>query len=200
MMLLETIKVTDNTLQHLEYHNRRVNYSRSKIFGSKDSWDLSKLITVPELETDRIYRCRFIYSENVELIEFLPYTPRKIHRLYLVTAENLDYSFKYAKRDALEQLKKNAAAGKDTDILIVKNGMITDTSFANIAFYDGREWFTPSPPLLDGTKRAYYLQNRMITECRISPADLHKYQKARLINAMLDLEDSGDIDIKNILA
>lgn len=198
-LLLETIKVRHNALQQLEFHNNRVNCSRRLLYRAIDRWDLSKIIIVPVLDYDKTFRCRFIYSENVELIEFLPYTPRKINRLYLVTEDNLEYSFKYTNRDALEQLKKDAAADNDADILIVKNGLITDTSFANIVFYDGSQWFTPSPPLLSGTKRAYYLHNKRISECRISPADLHKYQKARLINAMLDLDDSGDIYIKNIL-
>ena len=90
------------------------------------------------------------------------------------------------------------ATVKHSEILILKNGLITDVSFANIAFYDGKGWYTPDSPLLKGTKRAYYIEKGLLIEKRISPADLPKYQKARLINAMLDLEDSHDILIGNI--
>jgi len=198
--LLETIKVKQNTLQHLKFHTNRVNYSRSFLFQSVDNWDLSQLIDVPELDPDGIYRCRFLYSRVVEKIEFLPYIPRIIQKLFLVRNETLDYSFKYANRDAIDRLKSTYAPEQDSDILIVKDGFVTDTSFSNIVFFDGRQWFTPATPLLKGTKRAWYLKNRTISERLITPVDLHNYQKARLLNAMLDLEDGEDIRIENILS
>ena len=68
-----------------------------------------------------------------------------------------------------------------------------------IALFDGTCWFTPASPLLKGTKREYYLDNKMIFKCDIAPADLSKYKKMRLINAMLDLDDGVDIPIENIL-
>jgi 4-amino-4-deoxychorismate lyase len=197
--LLETIKVKQNALLHLKFHNIRVNYSRRNLFQSDDSWDLSQLITIPELDPNKVYRCRFLYSHTVEKIEFLPYVPRIIKKLFLVTADDIDYSFKYADRDVLEKLKISRATEQDSDLLIVKNGLITDTSFTNIAFFDGNKWFTPDFPLLKGTKRAYYISNGMLTEKRITPADLPGYQKARLINAMLDMEDGQDIPVENIV-
>ena len=197
--LLETIKVRQNMLQHVSFHNERVNYSRASLFKAVEPWNLSELITIPALNADLIYRCRFLYSHAVEHVEFIPYTPRIIQKLLLVYVENLDYSFKYANRDALDKLKSSAAAGDNADILIVKNGLITDTSFSNIAFFDGSKWYTPDSPLLKGTKRALYLNSGMLTARRIKPEDLPIYQKARLINAMLDLEDGNDISMENII-
>jgi 4-amino-4-deoxychorismate lyase len=197
--LLETIKVKQNALQNLKFHNERVNTSRGLLFQSADKWDLSELITMPELDPGMIFRCRFLYSREVENIEFLTYNPRIIQKLFLVSVAALDYSFKYANRDAFDRLKSSYAPTPDSDILIVKNGLVTDTSFSNIAFFDGRQWFTPDSPLLKGTKRAYYLKNRIISECLITLDDIYKYQKARLLNAMLDLEDGEDIRIENIM-
>jgi 4-amino-4-deoxychorismate lyase len=197
--LLETIKVRQNSLQHVEFHNERVNYSRSYLFESIDNWDLLKLISVPGLDPGRIYRCRFLYSRVVEKIEFLPYAPRIIQKLFFVTVEDLDYSFKYANRDAIDRLKSTYATEPNSDILIVKNGLVTDTSFSNIVFYDGSNWYTPDSPLLKGTKRAWYLQQGILLEKKITLADIPKYQKARLINAMMDLVDGDDIAIKDII-
>ena len=53
------------------------------------------------------------------------------------------------------------------DILIVKNGLLTDTSIANIALYDGNDWYTPLHPLLKGTKRAELLDKGVLKEKEI---------------------------------
>ena len=197
--LLETIKVKDNRLQNLDYHNFRVNYSRRALFHARDKWDLSQLIAIPSLEPSTLYRCRFLYSIVIDHVEFLPYSPRLIQKLYLVRADDLDYAFKYADRTMLEKLRNNITQEANADILIVKDGFVTDTSFSNIAFFDGSAWVTSATPLLKGTKRAYYLQNGVIREESITAGDISKFKKARLINAMLDLETGTDIDVENII-
>jgi 4-amino-4-deoxychorismate lyase len=197
-LLLETIKVRDNTLQQVQFHNHRVNYSRAGLFGALDAWDLNQMIRVPELDPAGIYRCRIVYDRIIRQVEFLPYTPRKIKILHLIHADDLVYSFKYADRQALEDFRKQASPDEGSDVLFIKNGLITDTSFSNIAFSDGRHWFTPASPLLKGTKRAYYLGTGMLLEDNITPADLKNYIRARLINAMVDLEDGEDISMENI--
>jgi len=197
--LFETIRVISNRLVNLEYHNARVNDSRRTLFHSTDKWDLAELISLPELDTSVVYKCRFLYSQKVDYIEFLTYTPRIISNLYLVSVSELDYSFKYVNRDRIEKLRKSRTENPNEDILIVRDGCISDTSFSNIAFYDGAFWVTPDTPLLKGTKREHYLQNGTLTEKRITPDNLVQYQKARLINAMLDLESGGDIRIGNII-
>jgi 4-amino-4-deoxychorismate lyase len=98
----------------------------------------------------------------------------------------------------LEQLKKNHIVDASEEILIVKNGLVTDTSFSNIVFYDGSDWITPDPPLLKGTKRTRYLRDGEIRTMKIRSSDISHFEKARLINAMLDLDDSADIHIRDI--
>ena len=72
------------------------------------------------------------------------------------------------------------------DVLIVKDGCLTDTSIANVALYDGKMWCTPSHPLLRGTKRAELLDKKIIVEKDIPQAHLGKYSKIMLFNAMID--------------
>jgi 4-amino-4-deoxychorismate lyase len=43
------------------------------------------------------------------------------------------------------------------DIIIVRNGFVTDASYANLIFRKGDEWFTPATFLLAGTMRAFLL-------------------------------------------
>jgi 4-amino-4-deoxychorismate lyase len=197
--LLETIKVKHNSLQHVSYHNNRVNNSRKLLFKSKKPWDLSKIIRIPDLDQNTIYRCRFLYGRESDGFEFTPYIKRDVRKLFLVECGDLEYSFKYADRSAIEKLRNNIPDPESSDILLVKNGLITDTSFSNIALFDGSKWYTPATPLLMGTKREYYIDNRIIFKREIKPADIPNYRKARLINAMLDLYEGEDISVSNIL-
>jgi len=84
------------------------------------------------------------------------------------------------------------------EILIIKQNLITDTSFSNITFFDGTRWITPSSPLLAGTMRSFLIQKQVIVEKEIRVTDLKDFEKARLINAMLPFESGSDIPVENI--
>jgi 4-amino-4-deoxychorismate lyase len=197
--LLETIRVRDNRLQHIAYHNNRVNASRSALFGSDISWDLSQIIKIPELDPDITYRCRFLYAETPGLTEFIPYVKRVIRKLYVIDCGDFEYSLKYADRRVFEKLKAGISDPEQSDILLVKRDLITDTAFSNVILWDGARWYTPAEPLLKGTKREYYLDNKIIFERDIRLKDLPLYQTMKLINAMLDIEDGEDIPVSNIM-
>ena len=64
----------------------------------------------------------------------------------------------------------------------------------------GPSWVTPDSPLLPGTKRRVYLDLQIIHEKKIETADLKGFSHARLINAMIDLNDSADIPVDNIIS
>ncbi len=84
------------------------------------------------------------------------------------------------------------------DVLIVKNGLLTDTSYANIAFFDGVQWLTPATPLLAGTRRQQLLEQGVITEATLHPSDLKQFKFAKLMNAMLTWAESPLISVENI--
>lgn len=79
-----------------------------------------------------------------------------------------------------------AQKGMADDILIVRNGYLTDTSIANVALYDGDTWFTPAHPLLRGTKRSEFLDRQLIVEKDIPQICLKDYSHIMLFNAMID--------------
>ena len=88
--------------------------------------------------------------------------------------------------------------GDADDIIIVKNGLITDSSFANLLFFNGLQWLTPAQPLLKGTQRAKLLEQEQVITAEIRTADLSNFIKVRLVNAMLRFEDEVDILIDSI--
>ncbi|MBP7901686.1 MAG: aminotransferase class IV [Spirochaetes bacterium] len=73
------------------------------------------------------------------------------------------------------------------EIIILKNGMVTDSSFSNLAFYDSGKWFTPETFLLNGIMRQKLLADNIIHEKKIAVNDMKKYEKISFINSMLDL-------------
>lgn len=195
--LLETIKCKNGKLYHLQWHNARFNAARKACFGKSTALDLAEIIKIPDYVQNGLYRCRISYSSHIEKVEFFPHHFRKIQRLKLVVDNSIDYRFKYADRTHLEKLF--GQRGDCDDILIVKNGYITDSFAANPVFFDGERWWTPHTPLLPGTQRARLLYKEKITTSDITPHDLPKYKVVHLINAMQDLKTVPPIPIQNII-
>jgi 4-amino-4-deoxychorismate lyase len=195
-LLFETIKGENGNLRNLHYHSERMNNARKILLNSKNEIDLLAHLSVPENCNKGVFKCRVEYNNCIQKIEFIPYKIKKIETLQLVVDDEINYNFKYTDRSRFEELKKQTKAN---DILIMKNGFITDTSFSNIVFFDGTDWITPSAPLLHGTKRKELLEKGMIIEKEIRQGDLKNFTKAKLVNAMMDMENSAEIEIKNIL-
>ncbi len=190
-ILFETIKIHNKILQNINYHNDRFNHTRYELFGIRGQVKLEEIIKMPVDLDDRIYKCRVIYSSKIEKIEFEPYSPKIIKSLKIVECNDIDYKYKYFDRSIINELLDHR--GACDDILIIKNGFLTDTSYANIVFWDGSNWITPSTPLLPGTKRKKLMAEKKITEKEIKVSDLQSFEKARIINAMIDLEDLPDL-------
>ena len=192
-------------------HNKRCNRSRLQLFGLTETIDLQAFFdekrsksAIPYINsahgsTDFYERCRFLYDANgVQHIEIVRTARRQIRSLQMVHADDFDYTYKYAERSRFATLSENSAAD---DILIVKNGFLTDTTYANIVFRDkSGHWFTPSTPLLAGTKRAQLLAQNKIKAIELRPSNVPNFVEARLINATTDLENSPKILIINILS
>jgi 4-amino-4-deoxychorismate lyase len=193
---LETIKCKDGELFNLRFHQNRFNLARRDYFGITREINLEEMIKIPEEYKTGLFRCRVIYSKAIEKIEFFPHYYRKVQSLKSIENNQIDYRYKFANRQYLEKLF--ARRGNCDDILIVKNGCITDSFTANVIFYNGQSWWTPDTPLLPGIQRAKLLDEGKISVCRITYDDLHKYQKVGLINAMQNLEKMPVIEISKV--
>ena len=189
-LLLETIKIEDGKVSNLSYHQARCNESRKALFHSTDRLDLSSLIQVPP---KGLYRCRILYDEKIRSIEYIPYSPKEIHTLKIISSD-LEYDHKYANRDTLDKLLQ--AHPEADDILIEKHGYLTDTTIANIAFYDGKQWFTPEKPLLKGTMRAKLLDEGFLHTRKIKKEEITDYTHVALINAMIGFKILNNFNIQ----
>lgn len=195
--LIESIKVIDGKFENIYFHNRRLNNARSALWNRRNEVDISDKVIIPSQFNKGLYKCRILYSAEIEKIEFVPYQFPLIRSLKLITDDEIDYPYKYADRGRIASWFEKR--GLCDDILIIKNGFVTDTSFCNTVFFDGEKYYTPATPLLNGTKRRQLLAQKKIVEKIINRNDLHKFQKIYLINAMIEMEDNICIDIKNVI-
>ena len=186
-LLLETIQIRNGEPMHTEYHHWRFNTSRKECFGLSDEISLVDLIRVPHDMQQGILRCRIVYGPEDISIEYVPYHFREIRSLKLVNAGDTDYRLKYADRSRLKELFEQR--GTCDDIIMVKDGLLTDSFAANLVFFDGHRWYTPDTPLLAGTQRARLLDSGDITEARITTENFREFHKVGLINAFCDLEN-----------
>ena len=190
-ILLETIKIENGLINNIKYHQKRFDDSRIKLFDTKNKIDLVDFINPPNNE---LFRCRILYSNKIENIEYMPYKP-KILRKFKVVSSNIEYPFKYANRKELEALKTKYPSFDE--IIIEKNGMLTDTTISNIAFFDGKDWLTPASPLLKGTMRAKLIDDGFLKPINIKYNDIQKFTKFALLNAMLGFCEIEDYTIEN---
>ncbi|AHF97009.1 MAG: aminotransferase class IV family protein [Minisyncoccia bacterium] len=193
--LFETIKILDGKIYNLSFHQKRLEFSFQIYFQKKAPFLLSDIINIPKDFSKGLVKLRFLYSEKSYKLEFLHYKPRKIITLKIVENNEINYSLKFTDRSQINDLVHQK--GTCDDILIIKNGFITDTSIANIVFYDGKEWVTPAIPLLMGTCRAKLLKENKIKEEVVKITDLYKFRAFCLINA-LNCNNLSPISIINI--
>jgi 4-amino-4-deoxychorismate lyase len=198
LLCFETICVQQGRLSKLlPYHQARLNRTREAVWPDSEPIDLQSLLIVPDSVGPEKYKCRVTYGAEVVTIEWEKYLFRSIQSLRLIEDNYLDYAFKYKNRTALNAL--HAQRGTCDDVLIVKNGLITDTSYANVAFFDGTSWYTPAQPLLPGTQRAFLLDEGVIFPKEISAEDLSQYRAVKWFNAMVGWQEGERIDIENLV-
>ena len=178
---LETIKIVNGNISFLEFHNQRLNNTRKALFHNQDDIDLHDFIQAPS--KTEIYKCRVIYSQRIETLEYFFYQEKNFNSFKIIADDNIVYPFKYLDREHLNRLVilKELA----DDILIIKQGFITDTSIANVAFWHQDKWFTPSTPLLKGTTRERLLREKQIKEADIRLKDVKDFSKMAIMNALI---------------
>lgn len=199
---LETICVVDGKFSRLPLHNARMSATCREVFGND-----SPALTLTEKDVPQDLRrgkvkCRVVYGREIERIEFERYTPRCVRTLKVVHADNPDYHLKYADRCHLEELRRQR--GDADEVLIVRNGLVTDTSYSNLLFRVGGKLLTPAKPLLKGVMRGWLLEQGMIEECDIGeemllPDSGSGIGEVLMINAMLEPGTIPPIPLKHII-
>ncbi len=187
MTYFETIKCEDENIYNLYYHQKRI----AKTVGL--NINLQDFIYPPN---NKLLKCKVIYDKSGILdILFSTYTPREIQTFKLLIDDNIKYKYKATNRKKLNNLfdKRDSA----DEIIIIKDGLVSDTSIANISIFDGNHWITPRLPLLEGTCRNRLLEEGFIIQKDITISQLFNTKKIALMNAMIDFKIINNFDIIN---
>jgi 4-amino-4-deoxychorismate lyase len=195
-LLIESIKLLNGQFHNLFYHEQRMNRALKMLCGVHENLDLEEFLQQIEKPSQGLYKCRIVYDDQSRDVAFVPYQPKVIQHVRIVEHDRISYEFKFKNRkliDRLFDLRKDS-----DDILIVKNGYITDSSYANIVFRSGKKWFTPWSALLKGTMRTKLLERNLISEEEIRVEDIKSFESFKLINAMLEF-DGPEIEVSNIV-
>lgn len=195
-LFIETICYDQGQFHRIDLHNERCNRTRNHFFGTVFNLQLELFLAVPSWLKDETVKCKVTYGKEITGIEYELYKVRPVKSLQLVNDDAIDYAFKYADRTKLSQLHQ--FRGQADDILIVKNGYITDISYANILLKKDGMWYSPQYPLLHGTRIESYFRQGVVTPALLRPEDLPLFSEARIVNAMISIENSPVIPVRNI--
>jgi 4-amino-4-deoxychorismate lyase len=194
--LIETIRLHDGQFGNLGYHEQRMRRAMKELFGVDQKVNLEEMLRKYSKPTRGLYKCRLIYNNKRDEVEFISYTVRPAHWLKIVHDDTISYDHKFEDRMELENdFSKRANCD---DVLIIKKGWVTDTSSANIVFRRRNEWITPTSFLLPGTMRQSLLDKRTIVEEEIHVDELSGFESFKLVNAML-MFDAPERSIENIV-
>lgn len=180
---IESICFEKGNYPLLALHQKRLNLAFATHFPGQAPHGLSKIL--PDLDFEEKYKVRLVYNATQTSIEFSPYEKRQVHQIKLIENDEIEYAHKYEDRTELQAMFDQKAAADE--IIIVKNGMVTDSFYANPVFWDGQSWFTPRTYLLNGIRRQHLLNTGKITETTISKKDLISFEKVSLVNALVNL-------------
>ena len=179
---IESIQLSNGVFKRLELHQERVRLALKDYYPDVKAFDLIETLHATTFPVTGLYKCRVLYDSAIREIEYIPYTQRKINSLKLVETD-IESTF-YKKEDRILYNAAFALRGDCDDIILVKNGLLTDTSFTNIALYDGIQWYTPRTPLIYGVNRAELIQQGILIEKEIKASDLVNFKRVSLFNAM----------------
>jgi 4-amino-4-deoxychorismate lyase len=194
--LVESIAVKDGVIQNLKWHKKRYAASYSSWYEESPNSQLLDELDI-ELPNKGYFKLRIEYTPDSKSYTIQPYHTKEISSLKMVEDNDIDYSVKFADRTAIDMLLE--MCGECDDILIIKNGAVSDTSAGNILFFDGQAWFTPDTPLLQGTQRAHLIDKQLIMERSIRIGDIHSFIGFQVINAMRPFDSTHYENISHIL-
>lgn len=188
---LETIQLRDGQFMRLDRHQSRLERAMADFYPTANVPSLSGKLAATCFPTEGLYKCRVIYDSEIRLIEFHPYVHPVISTLKIVETDIPSLPYKMADRTDYQSV--SALKGECDDVLLVKNGLLTDTSYCNIALFDGEHWVTPLTPLIQGVTRAQLLEDGKLIAKDIKLEELMNFQKIALFNA---LNEFGSIQLE----
>ena len=196
-MFLETIRIQDGHAHHVADHIDRMHRTALHFGFTAPALPADLDALVPHTLRTGTVRCRIIYGHTLRELTFTPYRRRRLERLIAVDAGAMDYTFKYADRSPLE--RPNIPLSEADELLFVRGGYVTDTSYTNLILRRGDELITPDTCLLDGTCRRRLLRTAQVRTAQVRLSDLSAYDELLLVNAMMPLGEALRLPVTSVV-
>lgn len=194
--LFETIAVENLQAPHLANHQLRMDSSYLALFHKHNPINLSDLFHHLNIPNEGLFKWRISYNQYQHKSEIALYQPRVVNRIsfYHLPAD-FDYSLKYTERLMFETIK--AKYPLVDDVVLVKNGLLTDSLISNlvIEMKNDSQLYTPSSPLLKGTHRKRLIESGKVVEREIRYDQLRDINSITFINAMCSFSSSPMLKI-----
>jgi len=188
-LFIESIRVEpDDSVPLLTYHQARMDRAltdlqpslRQSIINQLPS-QLSDLLAQSTAQGIRKYRILYT-AEGIQEATLTQYQIRPITSLSLAPI-TFAYEHKYA--DRIEINACYHTYPHTDDVIMTRSGLLTDTSYGNIAMLREGTWYTPESPLLHGCRRQYLIDNGLVEPKKIRIEDVNSYSYLMIFNAMI---------------
>jgi 4-amino-4-deoxychorismate lyase len=195
MCLFESIRITNNEVPLLEYHQERVDRSIREFLKTNTSISLNDCLK--SRPRTGLYKARLTYSSKKHQVTYIPYIPKVIKRVGLfIIDKNVQYNYKLEDRSFLNGTEQFMT--RFEDLLLVQNNLLTDSTYCNLALEKNGIWYTPKNPLLKGTERQRQLDNGKLNIEDIYIDEIQYFNHLKLFNAMNPFEVTPELPVNII--
>ncbi len=182
----ETLRAQGESVDHFAYHRRRMERTlrANGMPEPRTDWfaQLELALRAQALASPQPLRLHVDYDGISWQIAAGPLPTTPMRTLRLVVDNSIAYPYKSTDRSCLDRLFQQREEADD--VLIVKDGYITDTSRANLLLLRQGEWFTPQHSLLPGTTQERLVEELHLQFVPIAPRELDRYEQLWIINAL----------------
>lgn len=194
--LIETFSLHRGRIRNAPFHAARMLATGTALGFIPPTWEEVESFVAP-IVSDEPLRCTLTYRQSLEGVEVVPYRIKYWRALQLIPIDYNIYPWKWKDRHVFSLYDSMMEVG--TLPLFVWNECLTDTVYTHVVLEDmNGDLVTPDTFLIRGTMRESLIQKKIITERRITTADLIRYRRIHLINAMM-LPGENKIPMERIL-
>ncbi len=185
-LFFESIKLQNGFPKHLHYHQARVDRTYLNYWGSSIKVNLEDIIArTPRQTNAEVAKCKIIYNrDGVLSIHESGYTPKVVKKLKIIEIKpEENYFFKSLDRKWIDEYSRKLS--QETDTLFVRDGLVLESSYTNVALLKKGKWYTPSNPLHRGTTLERFVLSGHLIPDEIPVKNLVDFEELRLFNAVL---------------
>ncbi|MDG6882452.1 Branched-chain amino acid aminotransferase/4-amino-4-deoxychorismate lyase [Phocoenobacter uteri] len=187
--LFETLAIIDGKIQNIEFHQQRLDYAMKNYFHSNQAVTFLSKFAIPTQFQQGLVRCRLDYNASDFEVNFYPYNSKKIQTFQCIYTQDLDYQFKYADRQKLDNLKNSNC----DEIIIINNGFISDCTIGNLLFLKENQWYCSNHYLLKGTQLSSLISQQKVQLIEIKCEDIFGFEKIMMINALNPFDENRTV-------